>query len=153
MNLSDRITSDLNAAMKARELLRVATLRMLIAAMRNRAIELRVVRGAPLGDEEILRLIRSETKKRRDAIEAFQRGGRRDAAEKEEAERAILEEYLPQEINEETLLAIVTEEIARIENPSMKEFGRIMGTVMKRVGLEASGDRVSGMVKMALGGK
>ncbi len=143
------------AALKGSEALRVSVLRMLSAALHNREIEkratLRRAQGggggeAGLSDEEALAVLRSEAKKRRDAIAEFGRGGRKDLAEKEAAELAILEAYLPRELDEAALTAIVRDVVAEGKFTA-NDFGRAMGEAMKRVKGQASGDRVAALVR------
>ena len=144
-NLKTQIEDTAHHALKNREELLLSTLRLLLAAMHSREIEKRAKTGTgDLSDEEIIAVIRSEAKKRKDAIAEFTRGGRQEAAQKEATELAILEKYLPQELTDEEI-----EELLRriIEGATMKDFGRVMGAAMKAVGGRASGDRVSAIVK------
>lgn len=148
MNLRNRITSDLNAAMKRREALCVATLRMLLATIQNREIELRSV--GMLGDDEVMRLIRSEAHKRRDAIEGYERGARPELAEKEREELCLLGAYLPAEVDDDLIAAAVKNAVASIGAKSQQDFGRVMKEAMRQLSGKASGERVSQAVRRAL---
>ena len=156
-----KIQQDIKDAMRAKDELRLSVLRMLSAAMHNKELEKRAKTGKPeeLSEEETVAVLRSEVKKRRDSITEFEKGRRKDLADKESAELKILEVYMPQEMSDEEIEKIVKEVIAGAgevtEKPFDKargrDFGRLMGEVMKHVKGQASGDRVSGMVKKALG--
>lgn len=138
-------------AMKARDELRVSVLRMLLAVIANREIEKKGKGVAPeLTEEEVVAAIRSEAKKRRDAIEEFKKGGRKDLVEKELAELTILEFYLPPEMSEDELEKLAKEVVTSLGEVTPKDFGRAMGEVMKRVRGKASGNRVSNAVRKVL---
>lgn len=173
MNLKEKINQDLKDALRNKEELRLSVLRMLLSAMNNKSIEKRtrlarlaqasaeraksgvseadLEKLSKLSDEEILDVIRSEGKKRRDAIEGFSKGGRQDSAEKELQELKILENYLPQEFSDEEVEKIVKEVAANFGVVTIKDFGRVMGEVMKKIKGRASGDRISMAVKKILG--
>lgn len=146
-----KIQQDIKEAMRAKEEVRLSTLRMLLSAIHNREIEKRARGGeAELSDEEIIAAVRSEAKKRRDAIAEYEKGGRIDLAEKEKGELKILEEYLPQELSDEELEKIARDVVSRLGQVTEKEFGRVMGEVMKQVRGQASGDRVGSIVRKIL---
>ena len=158
--LKETILNDLKQAMKDKAEVKLSTLRMLIAAMQNREIEKKarlrksgsgenVETVGMLTDEEILDAIRSEVKKRRDAIAEFQKAGRIDLSDKESAELAILQRYLPPEIGDEVIISVI-KEIVDSMKATQKDFGRVMGEAMKRVKGQASGDRVGALVKQLL---
>ena len=125
MPLKQRITSDLTAAMKSKAADRTATLRMVKAALQNREIE----KGGELADDEITRVLQSLVKQRRDSVEQYEKGGRPELAAKEQAEIAMIEDYLPR--------AATPEEIERAVAQAMTETGatspKQMGAVMKAV--------------------
>src|SRR3989344_187825 len=151
MGLLQKIQNDLKDGMRAYDELRVSVLRMLISAVKNRSIEKRVKSGTEdLTDEEVIQTIRSETKKRKDAIEGFSKGGREDRAEKERHELEILGRYLPAGMNDADLEHLVRNVVAAFGGVTMKDFGKIMGEIMKRVQGQVSGDRVSGILKKIL---
>lgn len=153
-NLKAQIEDAARHALKNREELLLSTLRLLLTAIHNREIEHRAKTGAAdLGDEEVMAVIRSEAKKRKDAITEFTRGNRPESAQKEAAELVILERYLPQELSDEELEQTVHGAINEIGATSEKDFGRVMGSAMKAAGGRASGDRVSAAVKRMLTGQ
>lgn len=148
MGLKKTLEDDMRHALKQGEQLTLDTLRMALASMRNREIEKRGKGGDEvLTEEEVIAVLRSEAKKRRDAAEAFHNAGREELAVKEDAERVIIERYLPKEISDEDIKKILQPLVA---GSSMKDFGRVMGAAMKAVAGRASGDRVSTMVKRLL---
>lgn len=152
--LKDKIESEIKEALRAREELRLSVLRMLSSAIHNQEIEKRARSGgaAPeLSDEEIIRAIRSELKKRKDASQAYTKGGRAEAAKKEKAEAEILSAFLPREISDEELDEIISQAASALGKVSEKEFGKFMAWVMGRVKGRASGDRVADAVKKKLG--
>lgn len=152
MSLLNKIENDLKDALRAKEVLRLSVLRMVSAAIHNREIEKRSKTGSPeLTDEEVIVVLRAEVKKRKDAAEGFEKGGRNDSAQKEKEEAQIIESYLPAGLPDEEIENIVKEVISGLGEVSMKDFGRVMGEVMKEIKGRASGDRVSAAVKKALG--
>lgn len=137
--------------MRAHDTLRLSVLRMVRSSMHNKEIEKRV-KGGELGlsEEEVIAALRSEVKKRRDAIAEFRKGKREDLAEKESAELQILEMYLPQELSDEEILGVVRETVHELGSVTIKDFGRVMASVMKKLMGRASGDRVSQIVRTIL---
>ncbi|MBU6414676.1 GatB/YqeY domain-containing protein [Patescibacteria group bacterium] len=153
MNLKEKIASDMKVAMKNRDELKLSVLRMLQSAVHNKEIEKKGKTGGgsgELSEEEIILVFRSEIKKRRDAAAGFAQGGRKESAEKETHEAEILQSYLPQELSDAELEKIAQEVVSGMGEVSIKDFGRVMGEVMKRVKGQASGDRVSRAVKIIL---
>lgn len=146
--VEQRLEADLKEAMRARDALRVSTIRLARAALKNLEIE----RRRPLNEGEVTEVLLREAKRRREAIEIFTRGGRDDLAQKEQLELAILLGYLPAMLSEEELRALVAEVAAEIGAASEKEFGRLMGQVMKRVAGRAEGRAVEQVVKEILRG-
>lgn len=150
--MGDKIQNDMKDAMRAKDELTLSVLRMLLSTIHNREIEKRAKSGEEkLTDEEIAAAIRSEAKKRKDAITEFEKGGREDLVKKETAELKILEKYLPQEISDEEVENIAKEAVAATGAASPKDFGRAMGEAMKRAKGQASGDRMGLAVKRILG--
>ena len=149
MTLKEQITAHLTEAMKAKDALRTSTLRMVKAAVKNREIE----KGEDLSDDEMMKVLRSLVKQRRDSVEQYQKAGRQELAAKETSEIEIIEAYLPQaaasgEIEQAVLLAI--EETGAT---SMRELGVVMKAAQARLaGRNADGRTVSEMVKTKLGG-
>ncbi len=149
MSLKQRITDDTTAAMKAKDAARTSTLRMVKAAVQNREIE----RGAPLTDEEMTKLLQSLVKQRRDSVEQYERGGRKDLVAKERAEIAVIEEYLPQAATREEIERAVEEAVRETGAASVKEMGAVMKAAQgKLAGRSVDGRAVSEIVKAKLGG-
>ena len=137
------------SALKNHEPETLMTLRMFLASVKNREIE-KQAKGEEVSEDDVMAVLKSEVKKRRDAINEFQKGGRQELADKEAREMAILEKYLPAEISDEEIEKILQPLVA---GASAADFGRVMSAAMKAVAGRASGDRVSAMVKKLLGEK
>jgi|SRR5499427_1332094 len=149
MSLKERIISDMTAAMKAKDAQRTSTLRMVKAAIMNREKE----GGDAINDEDVLKLLRSQVKQRRDSVEQYQKAGRQDLVDKETAEIEVIEGYLPQAASAEEIEQAVAAAIAETGAASLKEMGAVMKTVMpKLAGRNADGRLVSETVKKRLGG-
>lgn len=147
MALTEQIISDLTASMKAQDAARTSTLRMVKAAMMNRKIE----KGAELDDDEMLKLLRSLVKQRRDSVEQYEKAGRTDLAEKEKAEIVVIESYLPRPATEEEIQSAVAAAIAETGATSMKDMGKVMKAAQTALaGKNADGKVVSEMVKAKL---
>ncbi|MDD5294836.1 MAG: GatB/YqeY domain-containing protein, partial [Patescibacteria group bacterium] len=129
-SMLEKINGDLKKAMQGKDELAVSVLRMLISAVRNKEISLRKGEKIELVDEQIIEVIKSEIKKRKDSVEAYSAGGRSDLAEKEKKEEGILASYLPPQMGDEELEKIIRETVASLGEVSQKDFGRIMGQVM-----------------------
>jgi uncharacterized protein YqeY len=148
MSLKERITSDMTAAMKSKEAVRLSTLRMVKAAVQNREIE----KGSALTDEELTKLLQSLVKQRRDSVEQYEKAGRAELAEKERAEIAVIDEYLPRAATREEIERAVEEAVAETGASSIKEMGAVMKAAMARLaGRNADGRVVSEVVKSKLG--
>jgi uncharacterized protein YqeY len=147
MTLKDQITSDMTAAMKAKDAERTSTLRMVKAAIMHREKE-----GAgALSDDDVLKLLRSQVKQRRDSVEQYQNAGRQDLVDKETAEIGVIESYLPQAASQEEVDRAVTDAISETGATSMKDMGAVMkGAMAKLAGKNADGRRVSETVKNKL---
>ena len=148
MTLVERVTADLAAAMKAGDAAKVSTLRMLKADFMNAAIALRV---PALADAPALDVLRRQVKQHRESLEAFKTGGRQDLVDKESKELVILEAYLPPQMAEPQLRAIVQECVAAAGAPGPKGMGQVMKLVMAKVQGQADGKQVSALVAQALG--
>ena len=149
--MKDRINADLKEAMKAKDELRLSVLRMLSASIKNIEIGKREGGSQPqLTDGEILKVISSEMKKRKDAAEGFSKGGKEEMAQKELEEAKILELYLPAQLSDEEIEQHVKAAVAELGEVTQKDFGKVMKDVMARVQGLASGDRVSAAVKKIL---
>src|SRR5260370_27687525 len=129
MTLKDQIIAEMTAAMKARDAARTSTLRMVKAAIVNREKD----KGGELDDEEVTKLLRSQVKQRRDSVEQYQKGGRQDLVDKETAEIAVIESYLPQAASPEEIEQAVTAAIAETGATSMKEMGTVMKATMAQL--------------------
>ena len=149
MSLKERITGDMTTAMKAKDAARLSTLRMVKAAVQNREIE----KGGALSDEELVKALQSLVKQRRDSVEQYEKAGRAELAEKERAEIAVIEEYLPQAASAEEIERAVAEALAETGASSMKEMGAVMKAAQARLaGRNADGRAVSEAVKSKLQG-
>jgi uncharacterized protein YqeY len=147
MALKDQITADMTAAMKAKDAARTSTLRMLKAAIMNREKE----GGDALTDEDVTKLLRSQMKQRRDSVEQYQKADRQDLVDKEQAELAIIETYLPQAASQEDIDRAVGSAIEETGASSMKDMGAVMKAAMaKLAGKNADGKAVSESVKSKL---
>ena len=149
MSLNQKIAGDLTAAMKAKDAGRMSALRMLKAAVMNKGVE----KGRDLEDAEVLQVVASLVKQRRDSIEQFAKAGRTDLVDKETGEIAILEHYLPPAVSPEEIDAAVTAAIAETGAASVKDMGKVMKAVMpKLAGKNADGKAVNEAVRRKLGG-
>jgi hypothetical protein len=147
MTLQERIESAMRDAMRARDARRTATLRMAMAAGHNRRIEL----GRELTDDEMLEVVSRQVKQRRESIEQFRAGGREEMAQSEEAEAAILGEFLPEQLTGDELEAMVRSAVAETGASGPTDLGRVMGAVMPATRGRADGRVVSEVVKRVLG--
>lgn len=146
MTLAERLEQDLKSALRARDAVRVSTIRLARAAIHNTQIE----RGRPLSDDEIREVLAKEAKRRREAIEAFTRGGRDDLVAKESLELAILTEYMPAALPPEELRNIIAEAITQVRARDRRDTGKVMGVVMPRVKGRADGQMVNRLVQEML---
>ena len=146
--LHEKIGSEITAAMKARNAGRLSALRMLKAAVMNKGVE----KGRDLDDAEILQVVASLVKQRRDSIEQFEKAGRTDLVDKETQEVAVLQEYLPPAATPEEIAAAVAAAIAETGASSPKDMGKVMKAVMpKLAGKNADGRAVNDAVRRTLG--
>ncbi|MEK7162593.1 MAG: GatB/YqeY domain-containing protein [Patescibacteria group bacterium] len=150
MNLQKRIEEDLRAALKAREQLKLSVLRMAQSAIHNKEIQL-LKKETGLSDEEVVEVLKSEVKKRKDASGEFEKAGRPDLAAKEKSEAEMLAVYLPAEISDEDLERILKDGIREAGASGQKDFGQVMKTVMPILKGKASGERISVILKKLLG--
>jgi uncharacterized protein YqeY len=148
MSLANTISNDIAAAMKAKDAARLSALRMLKAAVMNKGVE----KNRDLDDGEVLQVIASLVKQRRDSIEQFANAGRTDLVAKETAELAVLNEYLPAAATSEEIEAAVDAAIAETGAASPKDMGKVMKAVMPRLaGKNADGRAVNETVRRRLG--
>jgi uncharacterized protein YqeY len=149
MSLSQQISADIVTAMKAKDAARLSALRMLKAAIMNKEVE----KSRDLEDGEVLQVVASLVKQRRDSIEQFAAAGRTDLVEKETGEIAVLDHYLPPAATAEEIEALVAEAIAETGATSPKDMGKVMKAVMpKLAGKNADGKTVNETVRRKLGG-
>lgn len=140
MTISERITQDITAAMKAREEHRLSTLRMVKSAIKNKEIDKR----GPLDDQEAMAVLNTLIKQRKDSIEQFTKGGRKELADKEAAEITIIEGYLPKAAGVDEIATVVRATISEMGSPTMKDMGAVMKNSMAK--FAAAGTRVDGKV-------
>jgi uncharacterized protein len=152
MSLTEQIQKDITTAMKAREEHRLSTLRMVKSALKNREIE----KMAPLDEKESQAVLATLIKQRKDSVEQFTKGGRQEMADKEAAEIALIETYLPKAASEAEIAAGVKAVISEMGSPTMKDMGTVMKNAMARfsgAGMRVDGKVVSEAVKRELGRK
>ena len=152
MSLVEKIQQDITAAMKARDEARLSTLRMVKAALMNRKIE----KMAELDEPESQQVLSTMIKQRKDSIEQFTKGGRQEMADKEAAEIAVIEAYLPKAAGQAEIVAGVKAVITEMGSPTMKDMGTVMKNAMAKFaaqGMRVDGRAVSEAVKKELSGK
>jgi uncharacterized protein YqeY len=148
MNLNERVGQDITAAMKAKDQGRLSALRMLKAAIMNKGVE----KGRDLDDAEVLQVVSSLVKQRRDSVEQFSRAGRSDLVDKETGEIAVLERYLPPAASAEEIDAAVAAAISETGAASPRDMGKVMKAVMpKLAGKNADGRTINDAVRRKLG--
>lgn len=146
--LKEKLETDLSAAMKARDDVRTRTLRMALTAVKNE--EVAGKRSRELSDDDVVKVLTREAKKRREAATAFGDAGRAEQAQAERDEGAVLEEYLPAQLSDEELTALVADAIAETGAAGPRAMGQVMKAVTPKVAGRADGRRVSGEVKRQL---
>lgn len=152
--LKARLRADLTTAMKARDTVTTSTLRMALTAITN--AEVAGSEAVELTDEQVVAVLAKEVKKRHESIEVYTSAGRTELADGERAEAAVLEGYLPAQLSDDDLAAVVAEAVAGMtsssgEAPTMKQMGLVIKAVKEKVGNQADGSRVAAAVKAALG--
>lgn len=149
--LKDRLRSDLTTAMKSRDALRSSTLRMVLTAVTN--AEVAGKEAVDLTDEQVLGVLTSEAKKRREAATAFEEAGRAEQAAQERAELDVLAAYLPEQLDDEHVARLVTETIAAlgVAGEGMRAMGRVMGALQPKTAGRADGAVVAAEVRRQLG--
>lgn len=146
--LRERLDADLKEALRARDAIRTSTIRLARAALQNAEID----RRRPLTEAEVVEVLQREVKRRREAIEGFERGGRADLVQREQLELAILLGYLPPGLSEVELRRLAQEVIAEVGATSERDLGRVMGPLMRRVAGRAEGRAVERVVRELLRG-
>lgn len=147
--LKDRINADLKTAMLARDEFKTTTLRGLKAVILNEEVA-KSMREQGLDDESIERLLAKEVKKRTEAAELFEKGGNQASADKERAEKELIDGYLPEQLDEAAVRAIVNAVVTELKPEGMKDMGRVIGAVKTKVGNTADGATVAKLVKESL---
>lgn len=148
--LKDRLHADLNAAMKARDEVTTATLRMALTAVTNEEVAGKQARE--LTDDEVLKVLAREDKKRREAAEAFDQAGRAELADRERAEGAVLQGYLPKQLDDAELADLVRAAIQETGAGTPQQMGLVMKAVQPKVAGRADGKRISDEVRRQLAG-
>jgi uncharacterized protein YqeY len=151
VNLSERIDSDLKAAMREKNATKLGGLRMLKAALTNAAIE-KGGADSKLNDAEATQVIRKQLKQRQDSIESFEKGGRTDLAAKEKEELSILQSYLPQQMSADEISKVVRETIAEVDATSKAQMGAVMKVLQAKIAGRADGKTLSAEVQKQLSG-
>jgi uncharacterized protein len=147
--LKDRLRTDLTTAMKGRDELSTATLRMVLSAVSAEEVSGKEARQ--LSDDDVMAVLRREAKKRREAAEAFAGAGRAEQAERERAEEGVIATYLPAQLEDADLAAIVADVVTSTGASGMRDMGKVMGAVQGRVAGRAEGGRVAAEVRRQLG--
>ncbi|GAA1953315.1 GatB/YqeY domain-containing protein [Nocardioides panacihumi] len=151
MTLKEQLRADLTTAMKARDEVRSSTLRMVLTAITNAEVAGKEARE--LSDDDVIGVLTSEAKKRREAATAFAEGGRQESAEKEKAEAAVIADYLPAQLSEAEVAELVTAAITQVgaAGEGMRAMGKVMGVVQPQVKGRADGGVVAAEVRRQLG--
>ncbi|MBI2746682.1 MAG: GatB/YqeY domain-containing protein [Burkholderiales bacterium] len=148
MSLKDQITEDMKAAMRAKDSERLGTIRLLLAAMKQKEVDERVT----LDDTNVVSIIDKLIKQRKDSVAAYVQAARQDLADKESAEIKVLEAYLPQRLSADEVLASVRAIVAELGAKGPGDMGKVMGVVKTRLAGKAEMGQVSAAVKAALAG-
>ena len=148
MSLKERITEDMKAAMRARDSERLGTIRLLLAALKQKEIDERVV----LDDTAVIAIVDKLIKQRKDSFEAFVKAERKDLADKEAAELVVLQAYLPARMSAEEVTAAVKAIVAELGASGPGDMGKVMGAVKAKLAGKADMGQVSSAVKAALAG-
>ncbi len=146
MNLKERITEDMKAAMRAKDTERLGTIRLLTAAIKQKEVDERIV----LEDAQVLAIVEKMVKQRKDAIQQFMAGGRQDLADKEQAEIQVISAYLPQQAGAEEIAQIVAAAVAESGASGPQDMGKVMAIVKAQLAGRADMTVVSAQVKQAL---
>ena len=148
MSLKGRITEDMKAAMRAKDAARLSTIRLLLAALKQKEVDERV----ELTDSDVLSIVEKLVKQRRESIAQFESAGRNDLADKEKAEITVLAGYLPQQMSEAEVAEAVAAAIRESGAASPKDMGKVMGLLKSRLAGRTDMGKLSGLVKAKLAG-
>ncbi len=146
MGLEERLVEEMKQAMKSNDKLRLSTIRMIRTALKNKEIDLR----KKLSDDDIFKVIQGMVKKGEEAVDQFKAGGRMDLVEKESTEIEILKSFLPEPLSREEMLSIIDETIKETQASSLKDLGKVMKSVMPKLGGKADGKLINELVKEKL---
>jgi hypothetical protein len=146
MSLEERLIEEMKQAMKSNDKLRLSTIRMIRSSTKNKEIELR----KKLEDEDIVKVIQVMVRKGEESVEQFQAGKRVDLVEKETKEIEILKSFLPQPLSQEEILKIIDQSIQETQASSLKDIGKVMKSVMPKIGGKADGKLINQLVKERL---
>jgi len=146
MGLEERLVEEMKQAMKSNEKLKLSTIRMVRSALKNKEIELR----KKLEDEDIVKVIQAMLRKGEESVEQFQTGGRMDLVEKEKSEIEIMKSFLPQPLSQEEILKIIDQSIQETQASSLKDLGKVMKSVIPKMGGKADGKLINQLVKEKL---
>ena len=146
--LKEKLQSDLNGAIKSRNTIVAETIRMVLSAITNEEVAGKEKRE--LSDAEVITVLTREAKKRREAAEAFENGGRADRAAAERAEGEVIASYLPEQLSEDEIKKLISETIAAVGAAGPADMGKVMGSLKAKVAGKADGALVSSLVKEAL---
>ena len=147
MNLKENLLSDMKGALKAKDSLKLNTIRGLVSEIKNREIDLR----REIEDDEVVSIIATQIKRRKEAAALFERGGRNDLYEKENKEMVILQEYLPEQVSEESLRNRIQELIVELGVVEMKDLGKVMKKVVPEFKGRADNGQIKNLVAKCLG--
>lgn len=150
--LREKFNEALKEAMRAKDARKVGTLRLINSALKDKDIEARGLGKAPLNDEEVLALLQKMIKQRNDSIEAYEKAGRADLVAQELEEKAIIEAYLPQQMDLEEVKAAVKAVIAATGAASVKDMGKVMGELKAKFAGKMDFSKANGVVKELLSG-
>jgi uncharacterized protein YqeY len=148
MTLRERVNEDMKSAMKAREAERLSTIRLLLAAVKQREVDERIT----LDDAGVVAVVEKMLKQRKDSVQQYEQAGRTDLADKEKAEMALLSGYLPQQLADAELEAVVAEAVAASGAKAASDMGKVMAIVKPKVAGRADMGKVSALVKAKLAG-
>ncbi len=148
MSLKDKVTEDMKAAMRAKDSARLSTIRLLLAALKQKEVDERV----ELGDADVLSIVEKLVKQRRESIAQFEKAGRNDLADKEKAEITVLAGYLPQQMTEAEVADAVAAAIRESGAAGPKDMGKVMGLLKSRLAGRTDMGKLSGLVKAKLAG-
>ncbi|MBC6473945.1 MAG: GatB/YqeY domain-containing protein [Hormoscilla sp. GM102CHS1] len=152
MSLKDRITSDIKTAMKSKDKVRLETVRSIKKMLLEKEVSVRPQGQEALTEAQELEVLAQLAKQRRESIEQYRQAGREDLVAQESQELAIVEEYLPRQLSDEEVGAIIDEIIAQVGARTPKDMGKVMGLVMQQLKGQADGKKVQQLVKAKLGG-